>query len=85
MQKVYYTNPYSYPQYNITNDERFIGPIFPFLGGALIGYIAGRPQYNYTYPIYYPTYYPYYPNYYYQRPISSSSSTISNYNNPTNM
>lgn len=48
------------------NEERLIGPIFPFLGGALIGYIAGRPQYNYSYPIYYPSYYPnyYYPGYY---------------------
>ena len=31
-------------------DERFIGPILPFVGGALIGYIAGRPNYNYYQP-----------------------------------
>jgi len=79
MQKVYYTNPYNHTQYNISNDERLIGPIFPFLGGALIGYIAGRPQYNYSYPLYYPTYYPYYPNYYYyQRPYNYSSSSTLN-------
>ena len=53
------------PQYLYRNQERFIGPIIPFIGGALIGYIAGRPQYNYTYPIYYPSYYPYYPQPYY--------------------
>ena len=68
-----YRTYYSYPYSNATfipqqkHEERFIGPIFPFLGGALIGYIAGRPQYNYSYPVYYPYYYPYYPTYY-QRP-----------------
>ena len=62
----------SQQQYNaLSTDERFIGPIFPFLGGALIGYIAGRPQQYYSYPVYYP-YYPYYPNYYYQRPYNSN-------------
>ena len=55
-------------RYNTTaipysNEERFIGPLIPFLGGAAIGYIAGRPQY--TYPTYYPVYYPYYMPYYY--------------------
>ena len=49
------------------NDERFIGPLIPFLGGAAIGYIAGRPQYTYTYPIYYPPYYQ--QPYYYNRPF----------------
>lgn len=80
MQNIYYTNPFNQPHYNMQqNEERFIGPIFPFLGGALIGYIAGRPQYNYSYPVYYP-YYPYYPNYYYyQRPYSSSNSSSINY------
>ena len=83
MQKNYYTNPYKsflyeYPQ---QNQERFIGPIFPFLGGALIGYIAGRPQYNYSYPVYYP-YIPYYPNYYYQNP---NSINYNNYTVPNNM
>ena len=63
MQKPYYSNLYSnQPIYNIENEQRFIGPIIPFLGGALIGYFAGRPQYNY--PAYYPIYYPYYSNYY---------------------
>ena len=81
MQNFHYTNPYNHPQYNIQqNEERFIGPIFPFLGGALIGYIAGRPQYNYSYPVFYPYYPSYYPNYYYQRPYSSSSS-YTNYSN----
>lgn len=48
--------------YNQNRDERFIGPLLPFIGGAAIGYIAGRPQYNYTYPTYYPVFYPqYYP------------------------
>lgn len=54
----------TYSYYPYQNDQRFIGPIIPFLGGAVIGYIAGRPQYNYTYPNYYPMYYPYYPTYY---------------------
>lgn len=58
----YQTQQYIYP----TNEERFIGPILPFVGGALIGYIAGRPNYpNYYYPVYYPPYYPPYPNTYY--------------------
>ena len=63
-----YQNNY-YPYYNnINNDQRFIGPILPFIGGAVIGYIAGRPQYSY--PAYYPVYY--YPTY----PMSYSQSTI---------
>ena len=83
MQNIYYTNTYDQPQYNLSqNNERFIGPIFPFLGGALIGYIAGRPQYSY--PIYYP-YYPYYPNYYYQRPNTSFPYTTSSMNYSSNI
>lgn len=58
--------------YYFSNEERFIGPILPFVGGALVGYIAGRPQYNFAQPYYYPVYYqpyqyyqqPYYNNYY---------------------
>ena len=46
-------NPSIYPG----NEERFIWPLIPFLGGAAIGYFAGRPQY--TYPSYYPVYFPY--------------------------
>lgn len=70
----YNMNSYNSPVYP-QNDQRFIGPIFPFLGGALIGYIAGRPQYNYSYPIYYPSYYPnyYYPGYY--TPYNTYTST----------
>lgn len=73
MRKQYYnSNNYYNPQPFIysENDERFIGPVIPFIGGALIGYIAGRPQYSYNSPSYYPVYYyptyPYYPqmNYY---------------------
>lgn len=62
----YSHHAYNIPQYPIQNEERFIWPIVPFLGGALVGYIAGRPQYNYSYPSYYPypVYYPYYNNYY---------------------
>lgn len=72
MHKAYYTRQQNYPNYYIQNEERFIGPIVPFLGGALIGYFAGRPQYNYSYPAYYPVYYPYYNNYYYyQQPYSN--------------
>ena len=57
-----YINPAFYSQ---NNEERFIWPLIPFLGGAAIGYIAGRPQYNYQQPVYYPVYYPYnYPIYY---------------------
>lgn len=59
-----YNSSYQHPPYYINNtEERFIWPLIPFLGGAAIGYIAGRPQYNYSYPMYYP--YPiYYPTYY---------------------
>lgn len=58
----YKNNIHPYPNYIYqNNDERFIGPILPFVGGALIGYIAGRP--NYYYPVYYPPYYQPYPNY----------------------
>lgn len=77
MQKHYYENNYINPQNYIQNEDRFIGPIFPFLGGALIGYIAGRPQYNY--PQYYPVYYPYYPNYYYyQQPYNNRNKFSQN-------
>ena len=77
MQKAFYTNsPYNPDVYNIKNDERFIGPILPFIGGALVGYIAGRPQYNY--PNYYPVYYPYYPNYYYSTYNFNPSTNIPN-------
>lgn len=73
MYKNYNINSLQQPYYTQNSDERFIWPLIPFLGGAAIGYIAGRPQYNY-YPSYYPIYYPYYPTYYYNRPIISSSS-----------
>ena len=62
----YSHSSYNIPQYPIQqNEERFIWPIVPFIGGALVGYIAGRPQANYTYPSYYPypVYYPYSPYY----------------------
>ena len=52
---------FSHPVYP-DNEERFIWPLIPFLGGAAIGYFAGRPQY--TYPSYYPVYYPYQLPYY---------------------
>ena len=59
-----YRNYSYFPQQQ--NNERFIGPVLPFLGGALIGYVAGRPNnfgyYQPSYPIYYP--YPAYPYYY---------------------
>lgn len=66
MRKQPYYNTYYQTTYPInTNEERFIGPVIPFIGGALIGYIAGRPQYTYNNPPYYPVYYyptyPYYP------------------------
>ena len=57
------------------NEDRFIGPLLPFLGGAAIGYIAGRPQYNY--PNYYPVYYPYY------QPIYNQPYSIPIYSNNT--
>ena len=69
----YNINAVPYPIYP-AKEERFIWPLIPFLGGAAIGYIAGRPQYNYTYPSYYPVYYPYYPTYYYNRPIQTSNN-----------
>jgi len=78
MPRFYYTDQYYSPQYNVQqNEERFIGPIFPFLGGALIGYIAGRPQQNYGYPIYYP----YYPTYYYRQPSTYNNTNLNNYTN----
>ena len=52
----------SYP----VNQQRFIGPLLPFVGGALVGYAFSRPNYSYYQP-YYPQYYPvYYPYPYYQ-------------------
>lgn len=69
----YYNFPY-YNQYSInTNEERFIGPVIPFIGGALIGYIAGRPQYSYNTQPYYPVYY--YPTYPYYYPQSTTTYT----------
>ncbi len=65
--------PYYTYQYN-PREERFIGPILPFVGGALIGYIAGRPQYNYSYPTYYPYPVYYYPTYY-QTPYPGTYTT----------
>ena len=52
------------------NEQRFIGPLLPFVGGAvggaLIGYTFARPNNTYYQP-YYPQYYPiYYPYPYYQ-------------------
>lgn len=74
MRKHQYYNPYyPYNQYYNNNEERFIGPVLPFIGGALIGYIAGRPQYTYNTQPYYPIYYyPTYP-YYYQGPTNYST------------
>lgn len=62
MYRRYNRNSFHQPIYP-ENEERFIGPLLPFLGGAAIGYFAGRPQYTYAYPVYYPQYYP--PYYYY--------------------
>lgn len=61
MHRSYQNSYYPYYENSYPNDQRFIGPILPFIGGAVVGYFAGRPQYNYTYPAYYPVYY--YPNY----------------------
>lgn len=59
---------YSFPQ-NFNNNERFIGPLLPFIGGALVGYVVARPNnFNYYQP-YYPLYqYPTYPYYYQTTP-----------------
>ena len=77
MNRHYNINSFQHPYY-IENEERFIWPLIPFLGGAAIGYIAGRPQYNYTYPVYYPYYPPYYNRPYnmngYNQPIYYSSN-----------
>jgi len=51
-----------YGNYNTRNDERFIWPILPFVGGALIGYTIARPN-NTFYPVPYYTYYNPYPVY----------------------
>lgn len=57
-----YNNSY-YP--NHSKDTRFIGPLLPFIGGALVGYVVARPN-NGFYQPYYPVYYQYptYPYYY---------------------
>ena len=69
MHRHFNSSPYFQSHYVQQNEERFIWPIVPFLGGALVGYIAGRPQYNY--PQYYPVYYPpYYNNYYFSQPYN---------------
>ena len=50
----------------VMNEERFLGPVIPFLGGALIGYVASRPNFTNTYvQPYYPVYYNPYPTYTY--------------------
>lgn len=78
MNKYYNSNSFSQP-HPIENEERFIWPLIPFLGGAAIGYIAGRPQYNYSYPMYYPIYYPYYPTYYNNTYQTTNSTPNMNY------
>ena len=52
------------------NDERFIGPLLPFIGGALVGYVVARPNNFGYYQPYYPQYYQYpsYPYYYQYAP-----------------
>ena len=56
-----YRNDFNYP-----NEERFLGPVIPFLGGALIGYVASRPNFTNAYmQPYYPVYYNPYPTYTY--------------------
>ena len=59
---------YSYPPQ--FGNERFIGPILPFIGGALIGYVVARPNNIGYYPQYYQPYYQYptYPYYYQYSP-----------------
>lgn len=59
-----YRNYSYYP--NINQQERFIGPLLPFIGGALVGYVVGRPNNFGYYQPYYPMYYQYptYPYYY---------------------
>ena len=54
-----------YENINAKNEERFIGPLLPFVGGALIGYIVARPNNNVNayYPVPYYTYYNQYPVY----------------------
>jgi len=79
MNRRYNMNNFQQSNY-IDNDERFIWPLIPFLGGAAIGYIAGRPQYNYVYPNYYPVYYPYYPTYY-NRPYTTPNYGYTTYSN----
>ena len=55
-----------YGNFNTKNEERFIGPLLPFVGGALIGYIVAKPNNNAYYPVPYYTYYTPYPTYNYQ-------------------
>ena len=68
-----FTNPpyQNIPNYNTTNNDRFIGGGFlgPFILGGLTGglvaqlFYGNRPNYNYYYPYPYPTTY-YYGGYY---------------------
>lgn len=69
-----YNNSFQQAYYG-NNEERFIWPLIPFLGGAAIGYFAGRPQYTYPYTVYYP----YYPPYYNNRPYPISPYSSNNY------
>lgn len=53
--------------YNNVNDENNEERLIPFVGGALLGGLAGstigrQPYGYYPYPMYYNNYYPYYPN-----------------------
>ena len=80
MSRFYYTDQYLPQSNSLQDDQRFIGPIVPFIGGALIGYIAGRPQQSYGYPVYYP-YYPYYPTYYYRYSPTYNDPKLNRYIN----
>lgn len=54
-----YADDFSY--YQPKEDEsRIIGPALPFVGGALLGYLAGRPGIGYGRPYGYPIYPSYY-------------------------
>ena len=55
----------NYNYRNYPTEQRFIWPILPFVGGAILGYAAGRPNWGYQQPYYQP-YYPVYQYPYYQ-------------------
>ncbi len=84
---------YSKPFYEEYREERFIGPLIPFVGGALVGGLISygiNSSKTPNYVPYAPSPYPYYNNYsmnYYQPypyPYNNSNQTFESYNSNQN-